>query len=87
MKGIIPSMWSPQDLDHLSLVWESKPYLIDCYAGQEDIKELTSNKRRFPSFKLQREDSEGVKKNKNKNDTFSSSVEDKQYSNKFSYSS
>jgi hypothetical protein len=37
--------------------------LIDYYAGQEDIKDLASNKRRLPSFRLQREllDSEGVK--------------------------
>jgi hypothetical protein len=37
--------------------------LIDYYAGQEDIKDLQSNKRRLPSFKLEREllDSEGVK--------------------------
>jgi hypothetical protein len=37
--------------------------LIDYYVGQEDIKDLASNKRRLPSFRLQREllDSEGVK--------------------------
>jgi hypothetical protein len=48
--------------------------LIDYYASQEDIKDLASNKRRLPSFRLQREllDSEGVKTNEMKEETIPS---------------